>query len=29
MIKFGEMSSEVQKVNTENTDAYKEINPQE
>lgn len=29
MIKFGEITSEVQKVNTENTDAYKEIKPQE
>ena len=29
MIKFGEISSEVQKVNSENTDAYKEIKPQE
>lgn len=29
MIKFGEMSSEVQKANSENTDAFKEIKPQE
>lgn len=29
MIKFGEMSSEVQKVNPENTEAFKEIKPQE
>ena len=29
MIKFGEMSSEVQKVNPENTEAFREIKPQE
>ena len=29
MIKSEEMSSEVQKVNPENTDAYKAIKPQE
>lgn len=29
MIKFGEMSSEVQKINPENTEAFKEIKPQE
>ncbi len=29
MIKFGEISSEVQKLNPENTEAFKEIKPQD